>query len=95
MVGIAAVAVVVRCTRGRSDDIVVEDTVSSPGVVCGRGGGREKGFGLYCGVVVQRVEFCPSNTTVAGDAVLGRKSLARHEVEIALAELEGALCISE
>ena len=74
-VGIAAVCAVVRCTRGRWDDVVVEDTVGSPGVAGGWGGGREKGFGLYGGVVVQGVEFRTANA-VADDAVLARQSLA-------------------
>ena len=74
-VGIAAVCAVVRCTRGRWDDVVVEDTVGPPGVAGGRGGGREKGFGLNGGVVVQGVEFRAANA-VADDAVLARQSLA-------------------
>ena len=43
-------------------------------------------------MVVQGVEFCPCDPVV-DDAVLAHESLARHEVEVALAQLEGIRCI--
>ena len=71
-----------RCTRGRCDDIVVEDAAvrSAAGVGGVRGGvggggarsGRQEGLGLDRGVVVQGVEL---SNAVGHDPVLARESL--------------------